>query len=159
MSDLAWTSDGARDIEPVINSLQELIAPDAWDRAGGPAYAMELGKLLVVSADADIHRATTWFLAALRTRDAVQPLRVPAPADGWEERYLRAYDSTKLWDGWLTKAGGAIGLDGFTQIRKSTDDALAKLRSQIRQIDSRNYMEARNFLTSLAHEANFASSG
>jgi hypothetical protein len=54
---------------------------------------------------------------------------------------------------------GAIGLDGFTQIRKSTDDALAKLRSQIRQIDSRNYMEARNFLTSLAHEANFASSG
>lgn len=54
---------------------------------------------------------------------------------------------------------GAIGLDGFTQIRKATDDALARLKNHIRQIDSRNYMEARNFLSSLAYEANFASSG
>lgn len=54
---------------------------------------------------------------------------------------------------------GAIGVSGFNDIRKTTDDALARLRGQIRKIDSRNYMEARNFLTSLAYEANFASSG
>lgn len=54
---------------------------------------------------------------------------------------------------------GAIGHAGHQQIRKTVDDSLAKLRAQIRQMDSRSYMEARNFLTSLAFESNFASSG
>ncbi len=112
VGDLAWMSDGTRDIQPIIDSLQQLIAPDCWDRVGGPAYAMELGNLLVVSADADIHRATRWFLTALRTRDAVQPLWDPAPSDGREERYLRAYDMAKLWDGWLAKAVVTSGRDG-----------------------------------------------
>ena len=54
---------------------------------------------------------------------------------------------------------GAIGVEGHATIRKAVDAALAKLRAQIRQIDTRNYLEARNFLNSLRFEANFASAG
>jgi hypothetical protein len=54
---------------------------------------------------------------------------------------------------------GAIGVDGYARIKKTTDDALSKLKGRIREIDSRNYLEARNFLNSLAYEANFASNG
>ena len=42
---------------------------------------------------------------------------------------------------------------------QAVDAALAKLKAQIRQIDTRNYLEARNFLNSLGYEANFASAG
>ncbi len=50
---------------------------------------------------------------------------------------------------------GAIGVEGFANIRRSVEDAMAKLKSRIRQVDTGNYLEARNFLNSLAHEANF----
>jgi len=50
---------------------------------------------------------------------------------------------------------GAIGIQGYNQIRRAVDDALARLKANIRAIDSRNYLEARNFLTSLGYEANF----
>jgi hypothetical protein len=54
---------------------------------------------------------------------------------------------------------GAIGIQGHATVRKAVDAALAKLKAQIRQIDTRNYLEARNFLNSLGYEANFASAG
>ena len=40
---------------------------------------------------------------------------------------------------------GAIGVQGHATIRKAVDAALAKLKAQIRQIDTRNYLEARKF--------------
>ncbi len=54
---------------------------------------------------------------------------------------------------------GAIGVEGHATIRKAVDDAMAKLKAQIRQIDTANYLEVRNFLRSLGFEANFASAG
>jgi hypothetical protein len=54
---------------------------------------------------------------------------------------------------------GAIGVDGHAKIRKTVDDALAKLKEHIRDFDTRNYLDARNFLTSLAYEANFPAAG
>jgi hypothetical protein len=54
-------------------------------------------------------------------------------------------------------AHGAIGIEGYNQIRGAVDDALAKLKTNIRAIDTQHYIEARNFLTSLAYEANFPS--
>lgn len=54
---------------------------------------------------------------------------------------------------------GAIGVQGHATIKKAVDASLAKLKAQIRQIDTRNYLEARNFLNSLGYEANFASAG
>jgi hypothetical protein len=54
---------------------------------------------------------------------------------------------------------GAIGVQGHATIKKAVDAALAKLKVQIRQIDTGNYLEARNFLNSLGYEANFASAG
>jgi hypothetical protein len=55
--------------------------------------------------------------------------------------------------------GGAIGVEGYAHIRRTVDNALARLKSQIRLIDSTRYLEARNFLTSLGYEANFPASG
>jgi hypothetical protein len=52
-------------------------------------------------------------------------------------------------------AEGAVGIAVYGQIRQAVDEALEKLRSQIRVIDTRRYLEARNFLTSLAREADF----
>jgi len=52
---------------------------------------------------------------------------------------------------------GAIGIEGYNKIRAAVDDALARLKASIRAIDSRNYLEARNFLMSLGYEANFPS--
>jgi len=54
---------------------------------------------------------------------------------------------------------GAIGVQGHATIKKAVEVALAKLKAQIRLIDTRNYLEARNFLNSLGYEANFASAG
>jgi len=51
---------------------------------------------------------------------------------------------------------GAIGVDMYDSIRKATDDMLARLKKHIRDINTSYYLEARNFLESLAHEANFA---
>ena len=42
---------------------------------------------------------------------------------------------------------GAIGVDGHAKIRTTVDDALAKLKEHIRDFDTRNYLDARNFLT------------
>jgi hypothetical protein len=50
---------------------------------------------------------------------------------------------------------GAVGVQTFQQIRTAVDDALARLKSHIRDIDTRRYLEARNFLTGLAREAEF----
>jgi hypothetical protein len=54
---------------------------------------------------------------------------------------------------------GAIGVDAHGRIRRAVDDALAKLKDHIREIDSRSYVEARNFLTSLSYEASLPGSG
>ena len=51
---------------------------------------------------------------------------------------------------------GAIGLNMYDSIRRATDDMLAKLKTHIRDINTSYYLEARNFLESLSHEANFA---
>ncbi len=53
---------------------------------------------------------------------------------------------------------GAIGVDAHGTIRKAVDEALAKLKDRIREIDSRSYLEAKNFLTSLSYEASLPSS-
>ncbi len=53
---------------------------------------------------------------------------------------------------------GAVGLDNYAKIRATVDDALEKLKQHIRDIDTRNYLEARNFLTGLAREADFPTS-
>jgi hypothetical protein len=50
---------------------------------------------------------------------------------------------------------GAVGLDTYNKIRTSVDATLEKLKGQIRNIDTRNYLEARTFLTGLAREADF----
>jgi hypothetical protein len=50
---------------------------------------------------------------------------------------------------------GAVGLDTYNKIRNTVDAALAKLRGMIRDIDTRNYIQARNFLNGLAREADF----
>jgi hypothetical protein len=52
---------------------------------------------------------------------------------------------------------GAVGIDTYTKIRAAIDDALAKLKDRIRDIDTRNYVEARTFLTGLAREADYPS--
>jgi len=52
-------------------------------------------------------------------------------------------------------ARGAVGIDGHAKIQRTVDDALTKLKDRIRDVSPRNYMEARNFLRSLAFEANF----
>ena len=43
--------------------------------------------------------------------------------------------------------------DTHAQIRTAVDQSLDKLKSRIRDLDPRTYLEARNFLTSLGHEA------
>jgi hypothetical protein len=50
---------------------------------------------------------------------------------------------------------GAIGTEIHKQIREAVDATLAKLKDHIRDYDSRSYLEARNFLSSLANEANY----
>ena len=52
---------------------------------------------------------------------------------------------------------GAIGIAGYNKIRKTVEDALARLKTNIRQIDAQHYLEARNFLNSLGYEAHFPS--
>ena len=53
---------------------------------------------------------------------------------------------------------GAIGINAHRKIRAATDKALDVLKSKIREIDSRNYVECKNFLNSLAYEADFPTS-
>lgn len=53
---------------------------------------------------------------------------------------------------------GAIGMQAYSQIRGAVNDALAKLKSHIRNIDTQRYLQARTFLTGLAREADFPSS-
>jgi hypothetical protein len=48
---------------------------------------------------------------------------------------------------------GAIGVDSHTKIRATVEEMLANLKDHIRDIDTRYYLEARNFLSSLAREA------
>ena len=50
---------------------------------------------------------------------------------------------------------GAVGLDTYSEIRSTVNEALATLKDHIRDIDARNYVEARTFLTGLAREADF----
>ena len=50
---------------------------------------------------------------------------------------------------------GAVGHETYSQIRQAVDTALGKLKEQIRDHDSRSYLEVRNFLRSLANEASF----
>jgi hypothetical protein len=52
-------------------------------------------------------------------------------------------------------AEGAVGMSAYGQIRGAVQQALANLKTQIRNIDTRRYLEARNFLTGLAREADF----
>ena len=53
---------------------------------------------------------------------------------------------------------GAVGLDNHSKIRATVDNALETLKQRIRDIDTRNYLEARNFLIGLAREADFPTS-
>ncbi len=53
---------------------------------------------------------------------------------------------------------GAVGLDNYSKIRATVDNALETLKQRIRDIDTRNYLEARNFLLGLAREADFPTS-
>ena len=43
----------------------------------------------------------------------------------------------------------------FGKIRETVDAMLSKLKAQIRELNSRTYLDARGFLTSLAYEADF----
>ncbi len=53
------------------------------------------------------------------------------------------------------EAHGAVGAENHGKIRTAVDSALAKLKDRIRDVDTRYYLEARNFLTGLAREADF----
>ncbi len=53
---------------------------------------------------------------------------------------------------------GAVGLDNYSKIRDTVDSALETLKQRIRDIDTNNYLEARNFLIGLAREADFPTS-
>ncbi|MGD9720338.1 MAG: hypothetical protein AB7O59_07100 [Pirellulales bacterium] len=55
-------------------------------------------------------------------------------------------------------AEGAIGHTNYDRIRIAVNAALENLRGRIRDINPRSYMEARNFLTGLAREADFPTS-
>ena len=50
---------------------------------------------------------------------------------------------------------GAMGVEQHAQVRKAVDTLMAKLKDHIRDFDTRTYLEARNFLSSLAREADF----
>ncbi len=50
---------------------------------------------------------------------------------------------------------GAIGPELHAQIRTAVDSTLAKLKERIRDFNTNSYLEARNFLASLAREADF----
>ena len=50
---------------------------------------------------------------------------------------------------------GAVGLDAHRKIRATVDAMLSTLKSQIRELDSRSYLDARSFLNSLAYESDF----
>lgn len=50
---------------------------------------------------------------------------------------------------------GAIGAGGYNQIRDTVDATLDKLKAHIQEVPIREYNQSRNFLTSLAYEANF----
>jgi hypothetical protein len=52
---------------------------------------------------------------------------------------------------------GAVGIETHAKIRSAINDTMGKLKDNIRDIDSRNYLDARTFLTSLAREADFPS--
>lgn len=53
--------------------------------------------------------------------------------------------------------GGNIGISGYEKIQSSTQAMLAKLKANIRNFPSSQYIEARRFLESLAFEARFTS--
>lgn len=53
---------------------------------------------------------------------------------------------------------GAIGINAHNQIRTTIDGMLETLKSQIREIDTRLYLNARTFLTGLSREADFPTS-
>jgi hypothetical protein len=55
------------------------------------------------------------------------------------------------------KAGGAIGYQNVSQIRKTTEAMEAKLKASITDIPPGDYIEASNFLKSLANEARYPS--
>jgi hypothetical protein len=53
------------------------------------------------------------------------------------------------------KASGAIGYQNVTQIRKTTDAMETKLKASIADLPTGDYIEASNFLKSLANEARY----
>ncbi len=52
---------------------------------------------------------------------------------------------------------GAIGVQTHGKIRSTIDDMMSNLKDHIRDFDTKNYLEARNFLSSLARESDFPS--
>lgn len=52
---------------------------------------------------------------------------------------------------------GGIGSERYSQIRDFTNQMLETLRQSIREVPTSEYVYCRNFLTSLAYEASFAS--
>jgi hypothetical protein len=53
---------------------------------------------------------------------------------------------------------GGIGLDGYTKIRRTTDQMKAELKSQVRQVPPNQFAIAKSFLDSLAYEAQLPTS-
>jgi hypothetical protein len=48
---------------------------------------------------------------------------------------------------------GAMDLDNYRQVRELTDTMLADLKKQVRNVPAPQYLDGKNFLTSLAYEA------
>lgn len=53
--------------------------------------------------------------------------------------------------------GGSIGPEGFLKIRETTNALMAQLRQNIKRYPANEYIDARRFIESLAHEARFTS--
>lgn len=56
-------------------------------------------------------------------------------------------------------AQGAIGNDSYYAILEKTEQMLERLKATVRVVPTNDYIQARNFLDSLAYEARFATSG
>jgi hypothetical protein len=77
----------------------------------------------------------------------------PAPLRGAEFKPER--DRVQALFAQRAESHGAIGVEQHSQIRKAVNTLMAKLKDHIREFDTRAYLEARNFLSSLAREADF----
>jgi hypothetical protein len=91
---LAAAEDGQA--EALIDLVETIVHPDAWESVGGPGSIVSFGGVLVVSQTRDIHAQTASLLAALQRhlddRDSIAPIDALVGPQVWQERLLAALD-------------------------------------------------------------------